>query len=82
MGIRMKFRELDEAALKDSARRNNTTVEAVVLAIKTYDDIAVEMPDVRPSPEMGRRLEVDGDWAIGLMSDYIMYGLEHWPRTT
>jgi hypothetical protein len=63
--------ELDDDALAKIALKYGTSVEAVAMALRTYDDIAIEMPYALPAPEMARRLEVDEDYAMGLVVDYV-----------
>jgi hypothetical protein len=69
--------ELSDEGLAYSARLHRTTPAAVVHAIRTYDDISIELPDSLPVPELARRLEVDGDWALELVADYVNWELEH-----
>lgn len=68
--------ELDDEVLAQVAALHHTSVQAIVIAIKTYDDIAWEMPETRPGPEMAHRLEVNEDYTMFLFSDYV--GWEFW----
>lgn len=70
--------ELDDRALEHTAQVFGIRPLAVAIIIKTYDDVCTERPDRKPATEIGRRLEVSGDWAIEVFTEFICFELEGW----
>lgn len=64
--------DLDEHALAQAAYAFDVTPQVIAIALQAYDDISTQYPDEPPAERLGKLLEMDGERAIRMVSEYVM----------